>query len=70
MNEGIQFPIPNQIIQFILGPEGGMTVKDMEFFKKNGAKPIKLSKNILRTEHALTYMLAQLEILQEIKNEF
>jgi 16S rRNA (uracil1498-N3)-methyltransferase len=70
MNEGIQFPITNQIIQFILGPEGGMTDKDMDFFKKNGAKPIKLSKNILRTEHALTFMLAQLEILQEIKNEF
>ena len=67
INDGMQFPISNLILQFILGPEGGMTDKDMEFFKKNGAKPIKLSKNILRTEHALTYMLAQLEILQEIK---
>jgi 16S rRNA (uracil1498-N3)-methyltransferase len=67
IKDGMQFPISNQILQFILGPEGGMTDKDMEFFKKNGAKPIKLSKNILRTEHALTYMLAQLEILQEIK---
>jgi len=67
MNEGVQVPISNQILQFILGPEGGMTDIDMEFFKKNGAKSIKLSKNILRTEHALSYMLAQLEILQEIK---
>jgi 16S rRNA (uracil1498-N3)-methyltransferase len=67
MNESMQFPVSNQILQFILGPEGGMTDKDMEFFIKNGAKPIKLSKNILRTEHALTYMLAQLEILQEIR---
>jgi 16S rRNA (uracil1498-N3)-methyltransferase len=67
MNECMQLPISTEIIQFILGPEGGMTDKDMEFFKQHGAKPIKLSKYILRTEHALSYMLAQLEILQEIK---
>ncbi len=54
-------------LQFILGPEGGLTEDDLEFFQLQGAKIRKVSDHILRSEHAMIYLLAQIEIMKEIK---
>ncbi len=37
-------------IAVIIGPEGGISEKEVEFLKNNGAKVISLGKRILRTE--------------------
>ena len=37
---------------YIIGPEGGITQKEVEFLKKNGAIEISLGKRILRAETA------------------
>lgn len=39
-------------ILYIIGPEGGITQKEVEFLKKNGAIEISLGKRILRAETA------------------
>jgi 16S rRNA (uracil1498-N3)-methyltransferase len=54
-------------LQFILGPEGGLTEEDLDFFFLWGAKSRKVSNHILRSEHALAYLMAQTEIIKEIK---
>lgn len=54
-------------LQFILGPEGGLTEDDLEFFQMQGAKIHKVSDHILRSEHALIYLMAQIERMKEIK---
>ena len=37
---------------FIIGPEGGFSEAEADFFTTNGAKPISLGKRILRWETA------------------
>ena len=39
-------------ILYIIGPEGGITLEDVEFLKNNGAVEISLGKRILRAETA------------------
>lgn len=51
---------------FILGPESGITSKDREFFIQKGAKPLKLSHNVLRSEFALAFAISQLELVLEL----
>ena len=37
-------------IGFIIGPEGGLDLKEVEMLKESGAKIVTLGKRILRTE--------------------
>lgn len=49
-------------LSIVLGPESGLTENDSLFFREIGFKPCKLSQHILRSEFALAYALAQIEI--------
>jgi 16S rRNA (uracil1498-N3)-methyltransferase len=46
----------------IIGPEGGISTKEREMFKKQGAISVHLGKNILPTEYAHIYMLCALSL--------
>lgn len=50
-------------VGIILGPERGLTDKDKKFFLDQGAYPLRLSKNTLRSEFALAFALSQLELV-------
>jgi 16S rRNA (uracil1498-N3)-methyltransferase len=50
-------------IAFVLGPESGFTEDENCFFKKNCSEEIRVSKSILRTEHAFTFFCSQLELI-------
>jgi 16S rRNA (uracil1498-N3)-methyltransferase len=54
----------NQPITLALGPERGFIPQEVDFFKKQGFHPIKVSHSILRVETAVFYILAQLELLR------
>ena len=45
-------------IAIVVGPEGGLENKDVEYWKENGAKVITLGKRILRTETVALQMLS------------
>lgn len=45
-------------IAIVIGPEGGLENKDVEYWKENGAKVITLGKRILRTETVALQMLS------------
>ena len=51
-------------IQIVLGPESGLTLQDTEYFSKLGFQTISVSENILRSEVALSFLLAQIELLK------
>lgn len=51
-------------IQIVLGPESGLTLQDSEYFSKLGFQTISVSENILRSEVALSFLLAQMELLK------
>ncbi len=50
-------------IGFIIGPEGGFEENELNYLKKNGAREIKLGKNIYRSETAAIYFLSVLDYL-------
>jgi RsmE family RNA methyltransferase len=49
-------------ISIALGPESGLTEADSSFFQNLGFSPCKLSNHVLRSEYALAFALAQLEL--------
>ncbi len=51
-------------IQVVLGPESGFVSEDTEYFQSLGFKNISVSENILRSEVALSFFLAQVELLK------
>jgi len=51
-----------KILNLIIGPEGGFTDNEIEFAKKQKAKPISLGKRILRSETASIVTLAKILI--------
>ena len=48
----------NQKIGFIIGPEGGFSIEEIEKIRNAGIKTITLGKRILRTETAGEAVLA------------
>jgi RsmE family RNA methyltransferase len=64
MEQKINFDLP---IALSVGPERGFTREDINHFTNAGFKSIKISKTVLRVEHAIYSALAQLEL---IKNDF
>lgn len=54
----------NKLLNLFIGPEQGWTLNEIEKFKKNNIKGVKISESILRVEVACIYALAQLEFLK------
>lgn len=53
-------------IAIVIGPEGGLEEKDVEYLKQNGAKVVTLGKRILRTETVALNLLSI--IMYELEN--
>ncbi|EQA43340.1 RNA methyltransferase, RsmE family [Leptospira broomii serovar Hurstbridge str. 5399] len=54
-------------VGFLLGPEPGWSAKEMKRFREIGASPLNVSSAILRSEHALAFLLAQWELVLKSK---
>ena len=52
-------------VQLIIGPEGGLTERDIDYFINLGAIKTKISDSILRTEQALSFVIGQIELIKE-----
>lgn len=52
-----------EIVNIIIGPESGLREEDNKFFIDLGFQSISVSENILRSEIALVYFVAQFELL-------
>jgi RsmE family RNA methyltransferase len=52
-------------VQLILGPEGGLNERDINYFITLGAIKTKISESILRTEQALAFVIGQIELIKE-----
>lgn len=50
--------------QIVIGPESGFTEQDLSFFLDLGFEKISVSENILRSENAFAFILAQIELLK------
>ncbi len=53
-------------IGFLIGPEGGISAKEVERAKENGLQLAGLGKRILRTETASGYVLSAISVLMEL----
>ena len=53
-------------IGFLIGPEGGISEKEIQTAKQNGIKLAGLGKRILRTETASGFVLSAISVLLEI----
>jgi 16S rRNA (uracil1498-N3)-methyltransferase len=51
-------------IQIVLGPESGLIAEDIDYFLSLGFENISVSESILRSEVALSFFLAQIELLK------
>jgi 16S rRNA (uracil1498-N3)-methyltransferase len=51
-------------IQIVFGPESGFLEEDILFFSNLGFQKISISENILRSEIAFAFILAQIELLK------
>ncbi len=52
-----------------IGPEGGWVPFEIEKFMAWGFKPIRLGNPVLRVEHAISYILAQIELMKKMNSE-
>jgi len=55
-------PTPNAHVHIAIGPERDWTQKELDAFIEAGYTPIKISRTILRVEHAVFQTLGQLEL--------
>jgi 16S rRNA (uracil1498-N3)-methyltransferase len=53
------------LVQLIIGPEGGLNERDINYFINLGAIKTKISESILRTEQALAFVIGQIELIKE-----
>ena len=59
--------LPNESILILIGPEGGISKKEVEELNKNNFIPITLGPRILRTEVAPSYCMAAISYELEIE---
>ncbi len=59
--------LPNESILILIGPEGGISKKEVEDLNKNNFIPITLGPRILRTEVAPSYCMAAISYELEIE---
>ena len=57
--------IDKENISLLVGPEGGLEEKEVDFLLNNGFKSVSLGKRILRCETAAIYMLAVVAFMLE-----
>ena len=57
--------ISGNSVSILIGPEGGLDIKEIETLEKQGFKCVSLGKRILRTETAAVYALSVLGYLLE-----
>lgn len=62
LNEALPLVNPHMKIAIIIGPEGGITDQERDYFKTLAATSVSLGKNILPTELAALYALSYLSI--------
>ena len=55
----------NASLSIMIGPEGGFSIKEVEYLVNKGFKPVSLGKRILRTETAALYALSVIGFLLE-----
>ena len=60
-------PKENLKIAIVIGPEGGLEEKDVEYLKQNGASVVTLGNRILRTETVALNLLSI--IMYELENQ-
>lgn len=56
-------PRPQQSIELLVGPEGGLTETELDAARRAGYQPIRLGPRVLRTETAAPALLAALQAL-------
>ncbi len=59
----------NDSICVVVGPEGGIDEKEIEYLEEKGFKRCGLGPRIFRTENAINYVLASISYEWELKNE-
>lgn len=59
----------NDKIAIVIGPEGGIDLKEYDYLINKGFIPAALGKRILRTETASSYVLSAISYELELKNE-
>ena len=59
---------PSDSISFLIGPEGGLSDREVGALKKEGIPSVTLGKRILRTETAAGAVLAMILYEKELKN--
>lgn len=55
---------PPEVLQVAIGPEGGWVDFELELMQQQRFSPVLLSRWVLRVEHAVTAVLAQIELLR------
>jgi len=62
-NNNIQSLSPENNLQILIGPEGGLSATEIDIAKNNGFKGIKLGPRILRTETAALAAITSVQLL-------
>ena len=63
------FTVPDKI-KLIIGPEGGLSDKEIEYLRANSFRPVYLGENILRTETAALYAAAAVKTILLERNSW
>lgn len=63
----IQVLRPNDKVAIVVGPEGGITLEELDFLKNNGFQAVGLGPRILRTETVVFYCLSAISYEWELK---
>ena len=58
-----ELPRPQQPVELLVGPEGGLTAVETEQAQRAGYLPVRLGPRVLRTETAAPALLAALQAL-------